>query len=166
MNNLSTASNQLKHQIKTLLLSLPPHSKNKRTYKSRQGPKPQSKGHCHCSTDSGRSCTLWKPSLSGRERTGSPGPTAQRIQAGGDANRFERGYAEAQQALHKQRAPHSPQPAHTLPTPASAFLSVAPVHAHSVCLSVFVLLCVLRRRDSEWPGQLVGMVAAHPILSN
>lgn len=136
MNNLSTASNQLKHQIKTLLLSPPPHPKNKHTYKSFQGPKQQSEGHCHCCTDSGRSCTLGTPSLSGRERTGSPGPAAQRIQAGEDANRFEPGDAEAQQALHKQKVPHSPLPAHTLPTPASAFLSVAPVRAHSVCVCV------------------------------
>lgn len=58
MNDLSTASNQLKHQIKTLLFSLPPQPQHKHTYKSGQGPKQQSKGHCHPPV-SGRLCALW-----------------------------------------------------------------------------------------------------------
>lgn len=52
MNDHSTASDQLKHQIKTLL-SLPPHPQNKHMEKSRQGPKQQSNSHCHCSMVSG-----------------------------------------------------------------------------------------------------------------
>lgn len=58
------------------------------------------------------------------------------------------------------------------PPPKSAFFMVASLLTGAllssvcVCVSVFVLLCVLGRRDSEWPGQLVGMVAAHPILSD
>lgn len=75
MNDLSTASNQLKHQIKTLLLSLPPHSQHKHTCKSGQGPQPQSKGHCHCSGLWWAECFLGLLSpLEGKD--GSPGLAA------------------------------------------------------------------------------------------
>lgn len=84
----------------------------------------------------------------------------------------EPGDAEAWRALHTSKGGHTALlPVHTLPTPASALplcgsRAPSPSLSFSLCVSVFVLLCVLRRRDSEWPGQLVGMVAAHPILSD
>lgn len=91
-------------------------------------------------------------------------------QAGKEANTPEPGDAEAWQALHTSKGGHAAfLPVCTLPTPASAFPfcgSRALSLSFCVCVSVFVLLCVLGRRDSEWPGQLVGMVAAHPILSH
>lgn len=77
MNDLSTASDQLKHQIKTLLLSLPPYPKTNTHTSHGQGPKQQSNGHCHCSTVSGRSCPFWASfSPQGWEKTGPPGPAA------------------------------------------------------------------------------------------
>lgn len=88
-------------------------------------------------------------------------------QEGGPDSPPESGDAGVLQTLHKPKGTHSLLLTHSLfPTPTVA-LPLSGSHALSrcVCVSVFVLLCMLGRRDSEWPGQLVGMVAAHPILS-
>lgn len=144
MNDLSAASDQLKHQIKTLLFSLPPYPKNKHTYKSRQGPKQQSKGHCHGSAVSGRLCPFWASfPLQGWEKTGFPWSCSMK-----DPRQGRKPTCLSQEMLRHGRpctqAKGDTQPsclsAHS-PPPHLLLLSVAPVLSLSLSpLSLF--LCV------------------------
>lgn len=138
---LSTASDQLKHQIKTLL-SLPPSPQHTHTYKSRQGPKRQSKGHCHGSMVSGRLCPFRASfPLQGWEKPGFPWSCSMK-----DPRQGRKPACLSQEMLrpgglaHKQRGTHSPPACPYTSHPCICFSSLwLPC---SLSLSLFLSLCL------------------------
>lgn len=174
MNDHSTASDQLKHQIKTLLLSLPPHPQNTHTH-TEVTPGPQatvkwSLPQLHGLRSLAGGSLFGPPSpRMGKDRLPSS-PQQEGSQARGASPHVAAKRCRDPGGLAQAQGDSRPSVGCLLPTPASA----APLQAPgSLALSpsvslVFVLFCVLGRRDSEWPGQLGGRggtVAVHPILS-
>jgi hypothetical protein len=156
----------LKHKIKTLLLSLPQHPRKQthiHTYISHMGDASDrpSKGHCPCSMVSvtGESLLGYLPS----PRTGvaqlcwpqSMEDARRAVSRQDCARRFgeEPGTSQGHMALHPPVLP---------PCFSSWWLS----GSLSLCpLSLCAFMCA-QKAQFRVPGQLVGMVAAHPILSD
>ena len=174
MNDHSTASDQLKHQIKTLLLSLPPHPQNTHTHTEvTPGPQatvkwslPQLHGLRSLAGGSlfgppssrmGKDRLPGSPQQEGSQARGaSPHVAAKRCRDPG-------GLAQAQGGLAALCRLPAPYPRICGSSPSSGFARSLSLCVS--CLCAFLCARKARFRVARPAGGAWGDVAAHPILS-